>query len=208
MPVELLIQGALSGLAIAAPVGPINVLCIRRTLADGFGSGLASGLGAAVADTLFGAVAAFGIASVMTFLARWEGILSLLGGIVLVLLGCRGLLAGPAPTDDSRRGGSGLLGAFVSTFGLTIANPMTVLSFLAVFAAIGIGATGFGAATILVAGVFLGSAAWWLGLSGTVMAIRHALSERTLLRINRAAAVAVLAFGAWALQRTAQILWV
>lgn len=207
MPVELLIQGALSGFAIAAPVGPINVLCIRRTLVDGFGLGLASGLGAAVADTLFGAVAAFGVASVMTFLARWEGILCLLGGVVLVLLGCRSLLAGP-PADDGRSGGVGFLGAFASTFGMTIANPMTVLSFLAVFAAIGIGATELGAATVLVFGVFLGSAAWWLGLSGVVSTIRHALSNQTLVWINRGAAVAILAFGAWALGRAAQILWV
>jgi threonine/homoserine/homoserine lactone efflux protein len=207
LPVELLIQGALSGFAIAAPVGPINVLCIRRTLVDGFGLGLASGLGAAAADTLFGAIAAFGVASVMTFLARWEGILCLLGGVVLVLIGCRSLLAGP-PADDGRGGGVGFFGAFASTFGMTIANPMTVLSFLAVFAAIGIGAPELGAATVLVFGVFLGSAAWWLGLSGFVSAIRHALSNQTLLWIHRGAAVAILAFGAWALGRAAQILWV
>ena len=207
MPVELLIQGALSGFAIAAPVGPINVLCIRRTLADGFGRGLASGLGAAVADTLFGAVAAFGVASVMTFLTRWEGLLSLVGGVVLMLLGLRGLFVVP-PADDGRGSSVGLVGAFASTFGMTIANPMTVLSFLAVFAAIGIGWTGFGAATALVAGVFLGSAAWWLGLSSVVTAIRHALSERTLLWINRGAAVAILAFGTWALLRAVRLLWI
>ncbi len=206
MPVELLIQGALSGFAIAAPVGPINVLCIRRTLADGFGPGVASGLGAAVADTVFGAVAAFGVASVMTFLVRWEGVLCLVGGAILLLLGWRGLVTPPPPADEVRRGGVGLLGAFVSTFGMTIANPMTVLSFIAVFAALGAGVSGLEAATVLVAGVFLGSAAWWLGLSGVVTAIRHALSERTLLTINRVAAVAILAFGAWALLRAAQIL--
>ncbi len=206
MPVELLIQGALSGFAIAAPVGPINVLCIRRTLADGFARGLASGLGAAVADTLFGAIAAFGVASVMAFLTRWEGVLSLVGGIVLMGLGLRGLFVVPA-ADDGRDSGAGLVGAFASTFGMTIANPMTVLSFLAVFAAIGIGWNGFGAATALVVGVFLGSAAWWLGLSSVVTAIRHTLSERTLLWINRGAAVAILAFGAWALLRAARLLW-
>lgn len=206
MPVELLIQGALSGFAIAAPVGPINVLCIRRTLADGFGRGLASGLGAAVADTLFGAIAAFGVASVMAFLTRWEGLLSLVGGMVLMFLGIRGLFVVPA-ADDGRGSGVGLVGAFASTFGMTIANPMTVLSFLAVFAAIGIGWNGFGAATALVVGVFLGSAAWWLGLSSVVTAIRHTLSERTLLWINRGAAVAILAFGAWALLRAVRLLW-
>lgn len=207
MPVELLIQGALSGFAIAAPVGPINVLCIRRTLADGFGRGLASGLGAAVADTLFGAIAAFGVASVMAFLTQWEGPLSLIGGIVLMLLGFRGLVVAP-PVDDGRGSGVGLFGAFASTFGMTIANPMTVLSFLAVFAAIGIGWNGFGAATALVAGVFLGSAAWWLGLSSVVTAIRHTLSERALLWINRGAAVAILAFGAWAILRAVRLLWI
>jgi len=205
--VELLIQGALSGLAIAAPVGPINVLCIRRTLVDGFGLGLASGLGAAVADTLFGAIAAFGVASVMTFLVRWEGVLCLLGGVVLVLLGCRGLRSAP-PAYEGRVSGVGFFGAFASTFGMTIANPMTVLSFLAVFAAIGIGATEYGAAMMLVLGLFLGSASWWLGLSGVVSAIRHALSERTLVWIHRGASVAILAFGVWALGRSAQILWV
>ncbi len=205
MPVELLIQGALSGFAIAAPVGPINVLCIRRTLVDGFGSGLASGLGAAAADTVFGAIAAFGVASVMSFLHRWEGVLSLVGGVILLLLGWRALSA-PPPAGDVRGSGVGLLGAFVSTFGMTIANPMTVLSFIAVFAALGAGATGFETAAVLVAGVFLGSAAWWLGLSGTVSAIRHALSDRALVRINQVAAVAILSFGAWALFRAAQIL--
>jgi threonine/homoserine/homoserine lactone efflux protein len=205
LPVELLIQGALSGFAIAAPVGPINVLCIRRTLADGFGLGLASGLGAAVADTLFGAVAAFGIASVMGLLLRWEGLLCLLGGVVLLGLGWRSLVA-PPPRAEDRRRPAGLVGAFASTFGLTIANPMTVLSFLAVFAAIGIGAGGLGSAGLVVAGVFIGSAAWWLGLSGFVATIRHALSERTLLVIHRGAAVALLAFGGWALWRAAQIL--
>ena len=100
-----------------------------------------------------------------------------------------------------------MIGAFVSTFGMTIANPMTVLSFLAVFAAIGIGATGLETATILVLGVFLGSAAWWLGLSSVVTAIRHSLSERTLIWINRGAAIAILAFGAWALLRAARLLW-
>ena len=159
MPVELLIQGALSGFAIAAPVGPINVLCIRRTLVDGFGSGLASGLGAAAADTVFGAIAAFGVASVMSFLNRWEGVLSLVGGVILLLLGWRALFS-PPPADDIRGSGVGLLGAFISTFGLTIANPMTVLSFIAVFAALGAGVTGLEAAAVLVAGVFLGSAAW------------------------------------------------
>lgn len=205
MPVELLIQGALSGFAIAAPVGPINVLCIRRTLVDGFGSGLASGLGAAAADTVFGAIAAFGVVSVMSFLHRWEGVLSLVGGVILLLLGWRALFS-PPPAGDDHGSGVGLFGAFISTFGMTIANPMTVLSFIAVFAALGTGATGFEAAAVLVAGVFLGSAAWWLGLSGTVSAVRHALSEQTLVWINRVAAVLILSFGGWALFRAAQIL--
>ena len=91
---------------------------------------------------------------------------------------------------------------------MTIANPMTVLSFLAVFAAIGIGWNGFGAASTLVAGVFLGSAAWWLGLSSIVTAIRHTLSERALLWINRGAAIAILAFGAWAILRAVRLLWI
>jgi len=203
--VELLIKGALSGFAIAAPVGPINVLCIRRTLSDGFGRGLASGLGAAAADTVFGALAAFGVASVLAFLTRWEGVLSLAGGLILLGIGVHSLRHPPRPGAGRIRT-AGLVGAFVSTFSLTIANPMTILSFLAVFAGIGIGATSLQAASVLVLGVFLGSAAWWLGLSGLVNAIRHTLAERQLVWINRGAAVAILAFGGYALTRAALLL--
>jgi len=203
--VELLIKGALSGFAIAAPVGPINVLCIRRTLSDGFGRGLASGLGAAAADTVFGALAAFGVASVLAFLTRWEGVLSLAGGLILLGIGLHSLRH-PPQAGAGRIRTAGLASAFVSTFSLTIANPMTILSFLAVFAGIGIGATSLQAASVLVLGVFLGSAAWWLGLSGLVNAIRHTLAERQLGWINRGAAVAILAFGGYALTRAALLL--
>jgi threonine/homoserine/homoserine lactone efflux protein len=203
--VELLIKGALSGFAIAAPVGPINVLCIRRTLSDGFGRGLASGLGAAAADTMFGALAAFGVASVLSFLTRWEGMLSLAGGLLLLGIGLHSLRRPPG-AGAGRVGTAGLASAFFSTFSLTIANPMTILSFLAVFAGIGIGATSLQAASVLVLGVFLGSAAWWLGLSGLVNAIRHTLADRQLAWINRGAAVAILAFGGYALTRAAHLL--
>lgn len=205
MSVELLIKGALSGFAIAAPVGPINVLCIRRTLSDGFGRGLASGLGAAAADTVFGALAAFGVASVLTFLTRWEGMLSLAGGLMLLGIGLHSLRR-PPQAGAGRVGTAGLASAFMSTFSLTIVNPMTILSFLAVFAGIGIGATSLQAASVLVLGVFLGSAAWWLGLSGAVNAVRHTLAERQLAWISRGAAVAILAFGGYALTRAAQLL--
>jgi threonine/homoserine/homoserine lactone efflux protein len=196
---ETLVRGLVIGFSIAAPVGPIGVLCIRRTLADGRATGLAVGLGAATADAVYGAIAGFGLTAVSALLVRQQGVLRLVGGLFLCYLGLRTFLARPAE-QAARAGGAGLIGAFTATFGLTLANPATILSFVAVFAGLGIaGAGSWREATVLVAGVFLGSALWWLMLSGVVGALRTRLELTALRWVNRVSGAVLLAFGVAAL---------
>lgn len=170
MTIPLLLQGIILGFSIAAPVGPIGVLCIRRTLAQGRAHGLASGLGAATADAVYGSMAAFGLTALSAPLLAYGSWIRLVGGLLLLYLGIRTVGRQPAAEAAvGRSRGRGLLGAYGSTVLLTLANPMTILSFTAVFAGF-LGNRGgeFGAAAQLVAGVFLGSALWWLLLSGGV----------------------------------------
>src|SRR6266511_6449745 len=166
MDTGFLYRGLILGFSIAAPVGPIGVLCIRRTLAEGRGMGLASGLGAATADAFYGAVAGFGLTTVSELLVRQEAWLRLLGGLFLCHLGLKTFLTPPAERAATVKSG-GLATAFVSTLVLTLTNPMTILSFVAVFAGLGLGAgTGsYSAAGFMVFGVFVGSAIWWLLLT-------------------------------------------
>jgi threonine/homoserine/homoserine lactone efflux protein len=190
------LRGLLLGFSIAAPVGPIGVLCIRRTLSAGRGMGLASGLGAATADATYGAIAAFGLTVVSGFLLSQQLWLRLLGGAFLCYLGVRTFLAAPA-TEAASVGGGGLAGAYVSTFFLTITNPLTILSFAAIFAGLGLGASGTdaGAALGLVLGVFLGSALWWLLLSGGVSLLRARFDLRAMRWVNRGSGLLILGFG-------------
>lgn len=192
--------GLILGFSIAAPVGPIGVLCIRRTLADGRAAGLVSGLGAATADAIYGFIAGFGLTFISALLLSQSGWLRLVGGLFLLYLGVRTFLAAPAAQSASADG-RGLLGAYLSTFALTITNPATILSFLGVFAGLGLAsrASDFGAATVLVAGVFLGSALWWLLLSGAVGLFRDRVGPATLRWINRASGAVIVGFGLVAL---------
>ncbi|HEY1015044.1 MAG TPA: LysE family transporter [Herpetosiphonaceae bacterium] len=188
-----LIKGIVLGFSVAAPVGPIGVLCIRRTLAHGRLAGLVSGLGAATADTLYGVVAASGLTLVARLLLDYSGWLRLLGGLFLCYLGIKTLLSAPASEAAARPDG-GLWRNYLSTLGLTLTNPSTILSFLAMFAGLG-ALDGPGAAWLLVIGVFIGSAAWWLILSGGVSLLRARLDARRLRLINLAAGLVVLGFG-------------
>lgn len=195
MDLSVLLTGLFLGLSIAAPVGPIAVLCIRRTLAEGRAVGFASGLGAAAADAMYGAVAAFGLTLVSDLLVSRGDWLRLVGGLFLCYLGVKTLLARPAAAAAPARGGT-LLAAFGSTFALTVTNPMTILSFAAIFGGLGIaaGAT-FDRATLLVLGVFAGSALWWLILSGGVGLLRSRLDQRLLLWVNRVSGLCIALFG-------------
>ena len=198
MSIELFIKGLIVGLAIAAPVGPIGLLCIQRALAGGWISGLASGLGAALADTLYGGVAAFGLTLVQDFLFGHRAVIATIGGLALCLLGLRIILAKPsAAAARPRRTAAGLAGDLVGTFMLTLANPLTILSFIAIFAALNTAAASdsYGAAATLVLGVFGGSAGWWLCLSLGIGVVRHRMDEPVLRWISRVSGALILAFG-------------
>ena len=194
-------RGLLIGLSIAAPVGPIGVLCIRRTLAQGQAAGLVSGLGAATADALYGFIAAFGLTFISGFLIDQQTWLRLAGGLFLLYLGCKTLLAKPAgPTAPAPAGGRGLLAAYTSTLFLTLTNPITILFFAGIFAGLGAAGSGsYASAAILVLGVFAGSALWWLTLSGLVGLFRARFDARALRWVNRLSGLVIAGFGLAAL---------
>ena len=200
MSITLFLRGLLLGLSIAAPVGPVGVLCIRRTLAEGRASGLASGLGAATADAVYGCVAGFGLTFISDVLVGHQMWIRLIGGLFLCYLGVKALLAKPVERPASTSG-QGLAGAYASTFLLTLTNPVTILSFAAVFASLGIAETGgdYGAAGILVLGVFAGSALWWFILSGGVSLFRDRFTPQALRWVNILSGLIVLVFGLFAL---------
>lgn len=200
MNIELFARGLIVGFAIAAPVGPIGMLVIRRTLAEGRLLGLLTGLGAAAADTLYGCVGAFGLTFISSFLMGYAFWTKLIGGAFLVYLGIGTFRAKPregnASTSNVR-----YATAFLSTMVLTLANPATILSFMAVFAGLGLGTRpgDYGAAGLVVAGVFIGSAIWWLMLSGGVSLVRHKLKPDTMKWINYGSGAFLSAFGIYAL---------
>lgn len=200
MSLGFLFKGILLGFAIAAPVGPIGVLCIRRTLQYGRLSGLYSGLGAAFADSLYAIVAAFGLTFVTTFLLAAQTWFRLIGGLFLLYLGWRTFISKPA-AQGAKAKHTSLFSDFISTFFLTITNPMTILSFLAIFAGVGlthIQGT-YTQAIQLVVGVFLGSALWWLLLSEGVTLFRKKVSHAVMTWINRIAGLIIIALGISAL---------
>ena len=196
---SLFLEGMAIGFAVAAPVGPIGVLCIRRTLADGRASGLVSGLGAATADAAYGSVAALGLTFVTSLLVGAESWLRLVGGVFLVFLGVRTFLSRPAERPIAA-GRGGLPGAYASTLALTLTNPTTILSFAAIFAGLGAGsADGSSTALLLVPGVFIGSTLWWFVLSGATSLFRAKISGGGLRWVYRISGVVLAGFGVLAL---------
>lgn len=189
------------GFSIAAPVGPIGVLCIRRTINNGRLSGLVSGLGAATADGLYGCVAAFGLTFISSFLVSQQLWLRLIGGGFLIYLGIKTLLSKPAEKAAVVSSDSTIAGDYLSTFFLTVTNPMTILSFAAVFAGMGLAVTdgGYISAVLLVLGVVIGSALWWLCLSGIVGVFRQKFNSTGLIWVNRISGLIIVAFGLAAL---------
>ncbi len=196
MELSLFLKGLLIGFSIAAPVGPIGVLCIRRTLASGRTIGLLSGLGAATADALYGSLAAFGLTAISGFLVRQQGLLRLLGGAFLCYLGLRAILTRPA-NAASLNSPASHVNAYSSTFFLTLTNPLTILSFAAIFAGLGLAAErhSYASAGLMVLGVFLGSSTWWLILSGVTSLLKSRLSPTALTWVNRISGVIILGFG-------------
>lgn len=189
-------KGIILGFSIAAPVGPIGVLCIRRTLAKGMLNGFLSGAGTATADAMYGCIAAFGVSVVATFLIDNQFYLRLVGGLFLLYLGYTTFRSIPVETA-AKVGDQDLLGAYTSAFFLTLTNPMTIMSFAAVFAGLGIGETGgkYMLAGLVVFGVFIGSMFWWLLLSGIVNVFRTTFDARRLKYVNQFSGFIIAGFG-------------
>ena len=198
----LFLKGLAFGFILAATVGPMWILCFRRTVAYGPMAGLASGMGIAVADAIYGSVAAFGLTAVSAFLLEQELWLGLAGSAFLLWLGAKTLLA-PAQALD----GAGVErltagAAFASTLGLTLTNPPTILAFAAIFAGLGLAASAtWASAALVVLGVFLGSASWWIALPLAASRLRDRIGPRTLRGINLVSGVSILGFAAWQMAR-------
>ncbi len=200
MDFNFLINGIILGFSIAAPIGPIGVLCMRRTLAEGRAYGLISGLGAATADAIYGSIAGFGLTFISNFLISQQVCLRVIGGIFLCFLGVRTFLSKPAEQATSLKE-IGLINAYTSTFLLTLTNPVTILFFLGIFAGLGVGSTSgnYASAATLILGVFTGSALWWLALTESVNLFRRKFTPARLRWVNRISGVIIAAFGAMAL---------
>ena len=200
MELPLFFRGVLMGLAIAAPVGPIGVLCIRQTLTYGLLTGFVSGLGAATADGIYGSIAGFGLSAITGFLTDQQDGLKLIGGIFLCYLGVKTSLSRVTPKTELLKPQGhryALFRIYGSTLFLTLTNPATILSFTAIFAGLGIANHGgdYGAALRLVAGVFSGSALWWLTLSGGVNLLRQRFTMASFKWVNRLSGAVITAFG-------------
>lgn len=194
------LKGLILGFSIAAPVGPIGVLCIRRTLQFGRFSGLCSGLGAAAADCVYGIIAAFGLTLISNFLIASQFWLRLVGGIFLLYLGLKTGITEAEELSHGKVSHTTLVSDFLSTFVLTITNPMTILSFVAVFAGLGLSSGGsYTDAVVLVVGILLGSAFWWLLLSEGVTFFRKKISQKIMTWINRIAGLIIVGFGIFSL---------
>ncbi len=192
----LFLQSIVIGISIAAPVGPIGVLCVRRTLAQGMLVGIITGLGAASADALYALVAASGLVLVAAFLVSNQLWIRLAGGAFLCYLGIRTGLSVPAE-HAAKSGRNGLAGAYSTTFFLTITNPITIIAFVGIFAGLGLAEANrnFLSISSTVIGVFVGSMLWWLFLSGIVSRYRSRFGEREMLWVNRISGIVILAFG-------------
>ena len=209
MEIKFLLKGIIIGILIAAPIGPINVLCIKRTLDQGRLAGFISGFGAACADTVYGCIAAFGLTAVTNMFLQHQKIFRIVGGIFLVYIGVKtALSAVPKTSDIANNKKKGVVYNFTTTFALTLTNPLTILAFTAIFAAIGlnVGVKSHIHALVLIMGVFSGSLLWWIMVTIGSGMVRVKLTEDKLKWINRVAGIIIFVFGILAflslLQRT------
>lgn len=193
---SFLLRGVLIGLIFGVSVGAVGAMTVQRTYAGGIRAGLMTGLGASVADCLYAAVGAFGLTLISDFLLQWQRILRLGGGILLLVMGCFMLLRKPKPEAEAHSS-STVIGVrmFLTSFVVGITNPAAILTFLLAFSSLGLsrltGAEGF----MVVAGVFIGTFAWWLALSFAVSLLKQKTGERILPMLNRLCGIALILFG-------------
>lgn len=197
----LFIKGVVVGFAIAAPVGAIAILCIRRTLAGHYSLALATGLGAGVADIIYGSVAAFGLASISNLMNQYDFWIRLVGGLLLLWIGFSIFRSGPVVNGDKRDVDASHVGAFLSSLILTLTNPITILAFAAVFAAMGVDHLNDSLIqpTALIAGVALGACGWWISLSTAILWMRHMMSDAQVRWINHISGLILLVFALYVL---------
>jgi len=196
----LFVKGLAFGFVLAATVGPMWMLCFRRTVASGALAGFVSGMGIAAADGIYGAIAAFGLTAISGLLLAQRLWLGLLGALFLVYLGLRALLAAPAVPGSAAADKQPLAAAFLSTLGLTLANPPTILAFAAIFAGLGLAQNAdFAAAALVTLGVFLGSATWWVILAAAAGWLHGRIGPGSMRAINVVSGVTILAFALWQL---------
>jgi threonine/homoserine/homoserine lactone efflux protein len=197
----ILLKGLILGFVIAAPVGPIGVLCARRTLTHGRRAGFFSGMGAATADAIYGFIAAFGLTFVSNFLVGHQFWLRLVGGTLLCFLGTKTLVLVPKENSELSSSARKYAGMYTSTFFLTLTNPMTIFSFAAVFAGFGLAGTkgSVTSAGMLILGVFFGSALWWLILIGIFSLFKKRFEHHELQWVNRIAGLIIAGSGVLAL---------
>ncbi len=196
----LILSGVVMGLIAAVPIGPVNLICIRRTFAFGPVNGFMSGLGAALGDGVFAAITGFGLTAIAQLIEGYATVIELIGGAMMVYFGYRTFLAPPLTKVENceNDGVTSLARAMVSTFALTITNPATLLFFTGMFAGLGGlagGAGSFNDAGFVVAGVVAGSAGWWLVLTTVIGLFHTKIDERAMRMINRGSGVLVAAFG-------------
>lgn len=200
MELAIFLKGIMIGFAMAVPIGPIGIMCIRKTLTEGRLRGLIIGLGAATADMLYGCVAAFGLTIISNTLVSQKIWIRLVGGALLLFLGVRTFCTRPADPKIPIKSSSGILRSYLTTVFLTLTNPMTIFVFIAIFAAVGLG-TGLSyfSATALVVGVFIGSCLWFLLLSSGVTLFRKKLDLVGLRWVNKIAGILIIISGVYAI---------
>ncbi len=196
MEYTLLLKGVIIGFALALPIGPIGILCVRKTATEGHFSGMVVGFGAATADAVYGFIAAFGLTVISDALLEKQMWFRLIGGAFLCYLGVKTLLAKPAENSQGTNG-KGLLGSYVSTFLLTLTNPLSIIAFIGVFAGFGLRNTALsaGSAATLIAGVFLGSSIWFFLLSYGITLFREKINSTGLGWVNRISGLLIIMFG-------------
>jgi threonine/homoserine/homoserine lactone efflux protein len=198
----IFLKALIIGLAIAAPVGPIGILCIRYNLNYGFKLGIAVGLGAALADGLFGAIAGFGLITISNLLLDNKIILNLVGGSILIYMGYNDLKKRSNLDNPLKVKHKEFLQVLTTTFVLTLTNPLTIIMFLGVFTTLGAMNSNLQSIIYIILGVFLGSLLWWLFLSSFITLTHHKLSPKVITYINKTAAIILIIFGCYTILST------
>ena len=215
--IGIVYKGMFIGFLIAAPVGPVGLLCIRRTIQSGILTGLATGLGAAIADVLFGAIAVLGITAVLAFITEYSVIIRILGGLIIAFAAWHTWHDKPRQPADSEKVVQkiinfakrhahikdnvtikGLLGAMTSSLAITLTNPITLFGTIVVVGSVGSVSKAIDE-SIMIGGIFMGSALWWVFLSVSVSLFRHLFTEERVIILNRITAVFLWLIALWAL---------